>query len=145
MVEVDGELIPTGNMLSVAGTPYDLRTPTLLGEVIQRRDNAMFAAANGFDIGYVLNGAGMRPIARLHDSASGRTMTVHTDQPGVQCYSGQGLNCGGRAGQRYCAYAGIALETQQHPDTVHQPSFGTTLLRPGQEYKTSTVYAFGVD
>ena len=142
VIEVDGELIPTGVLMSVAGTPYDLRQPQPLGEVMRREDNAMFAAAKGFDIGYVLNGGGMRQIARLHDPDSGRVMTVSTDQPGVQCYSGQGFNCGCRAGHHYCAYAGIALETQQHPDTLHQPSFGTTLLQPGQAYQTSTIYAF---
>lgn len=145
VIEVDGELIPTGAMLPVEGTPYDLRTPQPLGEAMQREDNAMFAAAKGFDIGYVLNGSGMRQIARLHDPDSGRVMTVSTDQPGVQCYSGQGFNCGGRAGHRYCAYAGIALETQQHPDTLHQPAFGSTLLKAGDVYQTATVYAFSVN
>jgi len=104
----------------------------------------MFAAAQGYDIGYVLPGQGLRDVAILHDPNSGRLMRVLTDQPGVQFYSGQGFDCQGRGGVHYGPYAGIALETQQHPDTAHQPSFGDTTLRAGQVYKTTTIYAFSV-
>jgi aldose 1-epimerase len=139
------DLIPTGMMVPVENTPYDLRQPKRLGEVLTRSDDPMFVAAKGFDIGYVLPGRDLREVAKLHDSGSGRMMKVLTDQPGVQCYSGQGFDCQGRGGVHYGPYAGIALETQQHPDTVHQPGFGDTTLRAGQVYRTSTVYAFSIE
>lgn len=144
VIAIGEDLIPTGDMVPVDNTPYDLREPRLLGDVLTRRDSPMFMAARGFDIGYVLPGQGLREVARLHDPKSGRLMRVQTDQPGIQCYSGQGLDCQGRGGIHYGSYAGIALETQQHPDTVHQPNFGDTTLRVGRIYKTTTVYAFSI-
>lgn len=145
VIAVDKDLIPTGKMLDVTGTPYDLRHPMLLGDALKRRSPAMFKNAKGFDIGYVLNGTGLRPVARLFDPASGRSMQVFTDQPGVQCYSGQGMDTQGRGGQHYGAYSGIALETQHHPDTVHHPEFGSTRLKVGEKYQTTTIYAFGIE
>ncbi len=144
VIAVGEDLIPTGEMLPVAGTPYDLRVPVLLADALKRRDHPMFAHANGFDIGYVLNGDGLRQAALLACAATGRAMRVHTDQPGVQCYSGQGMDAAGRGGQHYGAYSGIALETQHHPDTVHHPHFGDTLLKAGERYATTTIYAFEV-
>lgn len=142
VVEVDDALIPTGHMVPVDDTPYDLRQPQLLREMMARTDNAMFTAAKGYDIGYVLQGEGMREIAALSLEDTGRVLRVLTDQPGVQCYSGQMFDCTGRGGMHYGAYAGLALETQQHPDTVHHPAFGSTRLQAGDTYSTSTVYAF---
>ena len=141
-VWVGEDLIPTGDMPDVTGTPYDLRQPVLLGDMLRRRDHPMFAHANGYDVGFVLNGHGMRQVAVLRDTISGRTMRVLTDQPGLQCYSGQGMEALGHHGRRYGRFSGIALETQQHPDTVHHPQFGSTLLKAGDTYKTSTMYAF---
>ncbi len=142
VVEVDDALIPTGHLIPVEGTPFDLRQPQLLKDMMARTDNAMFNNAKGFDIGYVLQGEGMREIATFSLEDTGRTMRVLTDQPGVQCYSGQMFNCSGRGGRHYGPYAGLALETQQHPDTVHHPAFGSTRLQAGDVYQTSTVYAF---
>ncbi|MHC1785932.1 MAG: aldose epimerase family protein [Christensenellales bacterium] len=144
IIAVGSNLIPTGEMKPVDGTPYDLRQAVLLGEALARTDDAMFVAVRGFDVGYVLPGSGLREVARLHDPASGRLMKVLTDQPGVQCYSGQGFNCTGRGGVHYGPYAGLALETQQHPDSIHHPHFGDTTLRAGASYATSTIYAFEV-
>ncbi len=144
-VEVDEELIPTGELKPVDGTVYDLRQPVLLSESMKRSDNASFAAANGFDIGYVLNGHGYREAAVLQAQDNGRCMKVWTDQPGIQCYAGQGLDCSGHGGKMYGSYAGIALETQAHPDTLHHPDFGSTLLKAGDLYKTKTVYEFSAE
>jgi len=144
-VEVNNELIPTGILAPVEGSVYDLRHPVLLSEAIKRQDNPMFSAAKGFDVGFVLNGQGFRQVAELYAKDTGRTMKVLTDQPGIQCYSGQGLNCSGHDECYYGAYAGIALETQQHPDTPHHPGFGSTLLKAGELYKTRTAYAFSAE
>ena len=141
-VEVDEELIPTGELAPVDGTVYDLRQPVMLSKAMKRQDDDMFVAANGFDVGFVLNGHGLREAAVLQAEDTGRSMKVLTDQPGIQCYSGQGLNCSGHGGMMYGSYDGIALETQAHPDTLHHPDFGSTLLKAGDLYKTTTVYAF---
>ncbi|NLC32859.1 MAG: galactose mutarotase [Clostridiales bacterium] len=141
-VEVDDDLIPTGELQPVEGTVYDLRQPVLLGEALKRRDHDMFLSAKGFDAAFVLNEKEFHQAAVLQAPDTGRSMKVWTDQPGVQCYSGQGLNCSGHDGIMYGPYAGIALETQQHPDTLHHPTFGSTLLKAGDLYKTKTVYAF---
>ncbi len=144
VIAVTDDLIPTGQMMPVDGTPFDLRQPVLLGQAFARQDEPMFLAAKGYDIGYVLPGSGLREVARMHDPKSGRLMRVLTDQPGVQCYSGQGFDCQGRGGVHYGPYAGLALETQHHPDSVHHPHFGDTTLKAGESYQTSTIYAFSV-
>lgn len=145
ILEVDGELIPTGKLLAVEGTPFDVRKPTPVGDAWKMPAHAMFEGAKGFDVAYVLpEGNQLRDIATLYAPDSGRLMTVWTDLPGIQCYSGQGLDCPGHDGKNYGAFAGIALETQQHPDTPNHESFGSTKLSPGQTYETQTVYAFSV-
>lgn len=145
ILEVDGELIPTGEILSVAGTPFDLREAVSVGDGWQKPGHPMFEGAKGYDVAYVLDeGEGVREAAVLYSPDSGRQLNVLTDLPGIQCYSGQGLDCPAKGGGRYKAFAGIALETQQHPDTPNHPNFGSTLLKAGDEYKTTTVYAFSV-
>ena len=144
-LEVDSELIPTGKILPVEGTPFDAVRPVMVGEAWKKPSHPMFEGAKGFDVAYVLSeGTGLRAAAILRAPDSGRQMSVLTDLPGIQCYSGQGLNCTGYDGQRYAAYAGMALETQQHPDTPNHPGFGSARLKAGDEYKTTTVYAFSV-
>lgn len=144
-LDVDGELIPTGKVLPVEGTPFDAVRPVAVGGAWKKPSHSMFEGAKGFDVAYVLfEEAGLREAAVLYAPDSGRQMTVLTDLPGIQCYSGQGLDCPGHGGQRYGAYAGIALETQQHPDTPNHPGFGSTRLRAGDEYKTATVYTFSI-
>ena len=144
-LDVNSELIPTGKILPVEGTPFDAVRPVVVGEAWKKPSHPIFEGAKGFDVAYVLfEEEGLREAAILQAPDSGRRMTVLTDLPGIQCYSGQGLDCPGHGGQRYSAYAGIALETQQHPDTPNHPGFGSTRLKAGDEYKTTTVYAFSV-
>jgi aldose 1-epimerase len=138
---VDAKLIPTGKIATVEGTPMDFRTPHAIGARIGQVDG-------GYDHNYVLDrpkNTELSQAARAVDPESGRTMEVHTTQPGIQFYSGNFLN-GSIAGLggKYIKHAGFCLETQHFPDSVHQPNFPSTILRPGEQYQHTTVYAFGV-
>jgi aldose 1-epimerase len=138
---VDAKLIPTGKIATVEGTPMDFRTPHAIGARIGQVDG-------GYDHNYVLDrpkNTELSQAARAVDPESGRTMEVHTTQPGIQFYSGNFLN-GSIAGLggKYIKQAGFCLETQHFPDSVHQPNFPSTILRPGEQYQHTTVYAFGV-
>lgn len=140
------DLIPTGDFLHVEGTPYDLRAPRRIGDCLGMAGvNAMFDAASGFDINYVLEADGYAPAALLKHPASGRVMKVFTDQPGIQVYSGQGLKGSAKNGGSYGPYSGIALETQHFPDSVHHAHFPSTELRAGQVFESETVYQFTVE
>ena len=143
VLEVKPDLIPTGRSLDVKDTPYDLRTPRKLGDVLAVRGvSEMFDGAKGFDAGYVTRGEGYREVGVLVHPASGRRMRVLSDEPGIQVYSGQGLNMPGKNGQQYQPYSGIALETQHHPDSVHHPDFPSTRLSAGHVYHSKTAYVF---
>lgn len=145
VLEVNEELIPTGRMLDVAGTPFDLRKPSPVAEAWEKPAHPMFDGAKGFDVAYVLGRSeGLRKAAVLLCDETGREMSVLTDQVGIQCYSGQGLDCAGRGGRHYGPFAGLALETQRHPDTPNHPNFGSARLKAGEEYRAVTVYAFAV-
>lgn len=128
--------IPTGAVAPVADTPMDFRATHPVG--------ARLAAAGGYDHCYVLRGAPgvLRPCATLRDPVSGRSMTVTTDQAGVQVYTGNHLDETGLRAQHYGPYAGLCLETQAFPDAVNQPHFPSTILRPGETYVQRTVHAF---
>ena len=105
------------------------------------------AYAGGYDHNFVLRkGEAMGLAARMEDPSSGRVMEVLTDQPGVQLYSAcQTDFTGGKGGARYGKYSGLCLETQHFPDSPNNPQFtGTTVLRPGEKYDTTTIYAFRV-
>lgn len=137
------DLIPTGELLPVDHSPYDLRKPRRLGEALQERGkNEMFDRANGYDINFVLKGEGLREAAVLALPSSGLSMRVVTDQPGIQVYSGQGLSAAGKGGAAYGPYSGIALETQHLPDSVHHPHFPDTTLKAGETFTSITIYAF---
>lgn len=137
------DLIPTGELMAVIGSPYDLRKPRLIGEALGEQGmNEMFDHAKGYDINFVLDGTGLREAAVLSHLASSLTMRVITDQPGIQVYSGQGLRYTGKRDAEYGAYAGIALETQHLPDSVHHENFPNTVLRAGEQFKSTTIYAF---
>lgn len=145
VVETEDDLIPTGVLMPVGGTVYDLREVQRIGDVIVRKqEHPMFSATDGFDSCYVLNGNGMRACAWVREPVSGRELTVYTDQPGLQFYSGQGLDCQGKGGVHYGAYAGLALETQHYPDSINQPAFPSTALKAGDVYRTKTIYQFGL-
>ncbi len=146
---VDGTLIPTGEIRHVAGTPFDFRRPTAVGARIEQ-DDEQLALGSGYDHNFVLPpraGPGPALAARLRHPGSGRTLEVLTTEPGIQFYSGNHLGPGpaGKHGHAYARRSGIALETQHFPDSPNQPDFPSTILRPGEEYASRTVFRFGVE
>jgi aldose 1-epimerase len=141
---VDGAGIPLGDHADVTGTPFDLRTPTRLGPVV-RSGHEQVVAARGIDHNYVLRGSGMRPVALLTSRRTGTTLELHTDQPGLQVYTGNFLD-GGRpsaSGGRYRQGDGIALEPQLFPDTPNHPAWPSAELRPDEVYRASLEWRFG--
>ena len=144
---VDSTLIPTGVLQPVTGSPFDLRKPTAIGAHIGD-DDTQLKIAGGYDHNFVLNrtAAGLAHAARVVDPASGRTLDVNTTEPGVQFYTGNFLDgtLTGKSGHVYRHRNGFCLETQHFPDSPNQPAFPSTILRPGSEYRSRTVYTFGV-
>lgn len=124
------DLIPTGELMPVAGTPFDLRRPRPVGEALAE-GHPQLAIGGGFDHNWMLAGP-----ARLTCPRNGLSLTLATDQPGLQVYSGQGLTA------PFAAHGGIALEPQGFPDAVNRPSFPDVVLRPGQTYRRRAVYRF---
>ena len=145
---VDSTLIPTGQIKPVAGTPFDFRTPTAIGARIDQK-NQQLEYGKGYDHNWVLdrNGkTGLVPAARVVDPKSGRTLDVSTTEPGIQFYSGNFLDgtIHGKGGQVYGHRGALALETQHFPDSPNHPTFPSTILQPGQTYRSRTVFRFGV-
>ena len=144
---VDATQIPTGELAPVEGTPLDFRRETAIGERIDS-DYPQLKMSGGYDHNFVLsrNGGGLAPAARVVEPATGRTMEVATTEPGVQFYSSNKLDgsMSGKGGRVYGARSGFCLETQHFPDSPNKPHFPSTVLRPGQEYKSTTVFTFGV-
>jgi aldose 1-epimerase len=148
---VDSTLIPTGEIAPVDGTPFDFRTPTAIGARIEQRQNTQIRYGNGYDHNWVLNRGGAASdalvlAARVVEPTSGRTMEISTTEPGLQFYSGNFLDgtITGKGGAVYKFRYGLALETQHFPDSPNHPNFPSTILRPGQEYRSRTVFKFGV-
>ena len=149
MTAVDNTLIPTGELRPVEGTPFDFREPTAIGERINA-DDEQLRFAGGYDHNFVIDGDegdSLVLAARVHEPTSGRTLEVLTTEPGVQFYTGNFLDGSltGKNGAVYEARTGFCLETQHFPDSPNQPSFPNTILRPGEEYRSTTVFRFGVD
>lgn len=144
---VDSTLIPTGVLQPVAGTPFDFRTPTAIGSRINNADQQL-KNGGGYDHNWVLtrSGTGLSHAARVVEPTSGRTLDVSTTEPGIQFYTGNFLDgtITGKSGHVYKHRTGFCLETQHFPDSPNQPSFPSTILRPGQTYTSRTVYTFGV-
>ena len=145
---VDAGQIPTGEIAPVAGTPFDFTTETPIGARIDA-DHEQIRIGSGYDHNFVLRrkAGGLAHAVRVVDPASGRTMDVSTTEPGVQFYTGNKLDgsYNGKSGHVYGKRSAFCLETQHFPDSPNKPSFPSTVLRPGQEYKSTTVYAFGVE
>jgi aldose 1-epimerase len=141
---VDATLIPTGELRAVAGTPFDFRTPQVIGSRIEANDEQLHLG-HGYDHNWVLSKpSAMTWAARLSDPGSGRSLEVRTTQPGVQFYSGNFLD-GKPAGKGtvFKHRTGLCLETQHFPDSPNHPAFPSTILRPGETYSEKTVLAFG--
>jgi len=144
---VDTTLIPTGERALVAGTPFDFRRPTAIGVRIDQPDPQLKNGL-GYDHNWVLNrsGGGLQLAARVIEPKSGRMMEIRTTEPGIQFYSGNFLDgkLTGKNKAQYKHRTGFCLETQHFPDSPNHPSFPSTTLRPGSEYRTTTVFTFGV-
>ena len=144
---VDEGLIPLGPLAPVAGTPFDFRKPMVIGARIDQ-DDEQIRRGHGYDHNFVLNrsGVGLVHAARVVDPRTGRTLDVQTTEPGVQFYTGNFLDGSitGKGGVAYKRRTGLCLETQHFPDSPNEPAFPSTVLRPGQEYRSKTVVTFGV-
>ena len=144
---VDANLIPTGELAPVEGTPFDFRKPKVMGHAIDA-EHQQTGYGRGYDHNFVLNktGEGARLAARVYEPTSGRTLEVSTTEPGVQFYTGNFLDgtITGKQGRVYARRVGFCLETQHFPDSPNHPSFPSTVLRPRQEFVSRTVMAFGV-
>ena len=145
---VDPTLIPTGERARVRGTPFDFTTATAIGERI-RSSHRQIVIGQGYDHNFVLNrpspqNDSMIRAARVSEPRSGRVLKIFTTEPGIQFYSGNFLDgtLVGTSGNVYRQTDGFALETQHFPDSPNQPDFPSTVLRPGEEYETATVYRF---
>ncbi len=134
--------IPTGEVRPVAGTPFDFRAPMPIGSRIRQADEQILRSL-GYDHNWVLRpGPGLRPAVRLHEPSSGRTLEVLTTEPGVHVYTANYLtgSLSGPSGRSYRQGDAICLETQHYPDSPNQPAFPSTILRPGEEFVSTTVF-----
>ena len=153
MLHADGftpvtkDLIPTGEISSIEGTPMDFRKTRTIGSQIDQ-DYDQLGFTGGYDHNFVLNdwNGSLRPVARLREPMTGRVLEILTTQPGIQFYSGNFLDGSytGKYGFVYEKYAGLCLEPQHFPDSPNHPNFPSTVLRPGEEYNETTVLRFGV-
>ncbi|HYF29584.1 MAG TPA: aldose epimerase family protein [Chitinophagaceae bacterium] len=145
---VDSTLIPTGKIEPVAGTPFDFTNPTAIGARVNN-DHVQLKYGRGYDHNFVLNenkGTGLNHAATVTGDKSGIVMDIYTAEPGLQFYGGnfmQGKNSF-KNGKKDEFRTAFCLETQHFPDSPNQPSFPSTVLQPGQTYKTSSVYKFSV-
>lgn len=147
----DANQIPTGEIVSVSGTPFDFRLPKAIGSG-QRSADPQIVTAMGYDHNFVLNRDGLSEeelgfAARVYEPRSGRIMEVWTTEPGVQFYAGNMLDTTlvGASGRLYRQSDGLCLETQHFPDSPNQPGFPSTVLRPGQRLESATEYRFLTD
>ena len=140
-VDSAANLIPTGEILSVSGTPFDFTSPHAIGERIAQVEG-------GYDHNFVLRGGGgaLALAARVEEPGSGRAMEIYTDQPAIQLYTGNFLDgtVVGKGGKAYQKHYAFCLETQHFPDSPNHPNFPSTILEPGQKYRTVTVHKFYV-
>ena len=134
----DAESIPTGELRRVEGTPMDFRAPKPIGQDIGA-DYAPLHLQGGYDHNWEVF---CNPCATLSDPDSGRTMSVYTDCPGIQFYSGNFLDETGKGGVHYGRHAGVALETQFYPDSLHHPDWPQPITKAGETYRSETVYRF---
>ena len=145
----DATQIPTGEIRSVTGTPFDFTQPRSIGERIRMADGQLLIA-HGYDHNWVLRapaGTTPRQAARAFEPRTGRILDVLTDAPGLQFYTGNGLNGAlvGPAGRTYRQSDGFCFETQWFPDAPNQPGFPSAVLRPGERFRSTTIFRFSND
>ena len=136
----DGSLIPTGEIEEVAGTTFDFTSPMTIGSRIGE-------LAEGYDCNFILNNPKKKLVKAgiLSEESTGRTVEVSTTEPGIQLYTGYWIpEMEGKNGEKFGSYSGLALETQHYPDSPNHPEFPSTSLKPGEIFKSKTVYKFGV-
>lgn len=145
MTEVDGELLPTGKLLPIAGTAEDFRSSKTIGQDIDRMEHTLHACG-GYDHNFVLNGEGRKKAAEAYDASTGRKLLVFTDQPAVQLYTANsfGANDKNRDGSPMKPHTAFCLETQHFPDSPHHKNFPSTLLNPGETFHSNTTFKFEV-
>jgi aldose 1-epimerase len=140
-IDSAANLIPTGEIVPVAGTPFDFTAPHAIGERIAKVEG-------GYDHNFVLRSGGgtLALAARVEEPESGRVLEIWTDQPGIQLYTGNFLDgtVVGKGGKAYQKHFAFCLETQHFPDSPNHPNFPSTILEPGQTYRTTTVHKFRV-
>lgn len=146
-VPVDENLIPTGELAPVEGTPFDFTEPTAVGSRIDQEDEQLIKGG-GYDHCWVLNGAtdGLSLAATVFEPQSKRYLEVFTTEPGIQFYTGNFLDGSitGKEGVTYQKRSALCLETEHFPDSPNQPDFPSVVLRPGETYRTTTAYKFSV-
>jgi aldose 1-epimerase len=139
----DDTLIPTGKIAPVKSLPIDFTKMTKIGARIAKLDDA---PETGYDHNFVIDrkpGETLALAATLHDPKSGRTMNIRTTEPGIQLYTGNFLNGQtGKGGKTYPRRSAVCLETQHHPDSINHPEFPSVVLEPGQQFLSTTIYAF---
>jgi aldose 1-epimerase len=141
---VDDHLIPTGELRPVAGTPFDFTKPTAIGARIEANDEQI-RFGKGYDHNWVLNKAagGLTKAAEVHEAKSGRVMEVWTTEPALQFYTGNFLDGTLKGkGKTYIRRGAFCMETQHYPDSPNKPAFPSTELKPGETYRTTTLYRF---
>ena len=146
----DDTAIPTGEVRPVDGTAFDFRSPTVIAERVRDGGNAQLRIGRGYDHNWIVAtdvAHHLRLMARVFDPVSGRVMEVHSNQPGLQFYSGNFLDGSsvGKGGQMIRMGDAIVLEPQQFPDTVNRPEFGSVRLEPGQVYRNVIAWRFDVE
>ena len=138
---VNDVLIPTGEILKVQGTAFDFNQPKRIG-------NDLDKVPGGYDHNWILTKApGLQEVANVYDPSSGRMVSVATTEPGLQFYSGNFLDgtlTDTKNDTKYILHGALTLETQHYPDAPNQPSFPSTLLKPGEVYQQTTVYTFSI-
>ena len=146
---VDDTFMTTGEMLAVAGTPFDFNTPKAIEQDVTNFDNEQIKFGNGFDHNWVLNTKCdiTKLAAKLTSPVTGITMEVYTNEPGVQVYTGNFLDgtVTGKKGIVYPQRASVCLETQHYPDTPNKAHWPSAILEPGQTYRSQCIYKFGVE
>lgn len=142
---VDSDSIPLGQTAAVDGTPFDFRRPKPVGRDIGLADEQL-THGRGFDHSWVLDGSSTSPslAARLFEARTGRMLEVLTSEPAVQFYSGNQLDGSlrGKRGRPYQRREGLCLETQHFPDSPNRPGFPSVVLRPGEEFRSTTIWRF---